>query len=297
MDGRTTYSKKRGGTSSRARHQQVPSNKWSKSPNARFTGPYRFFSLSRELRDMVYDEVWPKTAQLCRYTKLRQSSPLIDITAMYRKSTRDWQSGHRIPDCFLVSKAFLDEAMKQYYRNVDWKAKIPGSYFTTRFWLTGSEFEGDAILETQRELDELLRGSMYLKWIPASYYSRSVIELYKAWPMHLPILKKLHRGLHETNGRRTLHVTFSVALNRAKPNIAVDLSSLENIGFKLDKTVVDVIIATKQPTELVDGLTRLLETEIKRLGCAPMIGQRISVKSGTRLSFVYTFWNITVSRS
>lgn len=53
----------------------------------------------------------------------------------------------------------------------------------------------DVYREAEWGLEALCKGIKKLEWIPDTDYSRTTIELYKAWPMDLPILKKFERGL------------------------------------------------------------------------------------------------------
>ena len=268
-------------------------------PTERFTGPFRFFHLPRELRDMVYDEVWPKTPWLHRATLPRRPSPLIDITAKYRKDIDGWTTDSHIPVCMLVSSVFLREAMEQYFREIDWMAKIPASYFTTRIYLSNLSFHEDSRFGTHWELESLLTNIKHPQWIPDADYSRIVIEVYKAWPMNLPILKKLEQGLREANGQTALFITFGVALHRTKSILRVDLSGLESIGFKLDKLVVEVICVKRQSYKRINELKPLIKTEIDRLGRA-LIGQSISSSFTSRANASPgdgAHWTFAVSRA
>jgi hypothetical protein len=269
----------------------------SPDPSARSTGIFRFFSLPRELRDLIYDEAWPSTPYLFRATLSNKPSPLIDITAEYRKSTQDWKTSSRIPSYMLVNRAFVDEAMKQFFRNVDWKAKIPASLFTTRVYLSNAAYHRDSILEAERELDLLTMGTKLLSWISDKDYSRTAIEVYPSWPMNLPILKKLEQGLRKTNGQKVLFVTLGVSLKRAKNILQVDLSRLEHIGFKIDKLVVGVFCNTaQQSAKRIDDLEQLLEVEMKRLGRAMIDGSTMSRVSQDTAIGTSVRWNFEISK-
>lgn len=159
-------------------------------------------------------------------------------------------------------------------------------------------FKQDASLETQWELDELLQDMKFPRWIPAADYSRNVIELYKAWPMNLPMLKKLQRGLRVSNGRRTLHVTFGVALKRAKGNVEVDLSSLEHIGLQLDQLVVDVMCVEHGSPLRAQDLQPRMKAEIERLGRV-LIGQQTTSRFRSRAHYaavIGVHWTFEVAR-
>lgn len=239
---------------------------------ARRNRPFRFFGLPRELRDMVYNEVWPHTPYLYRETLLRKASPLIDITTNYRKQTDGWTTDVRYPQWVLVSHAFLSEAMEQYFRNAEWLAKIPGSYFTTRIYLSSSKFSWESDFYLGYEIEDLRVGKKLLTWIPNDDYSRTVLELYKAWPMHMPILKKLEPGLCGSDGQKTLFITFGMEFRRTHTILAVDLSAIEAIGFRIDKLVVNITCTMSKREKIIERFRRLVGIEIERLGCV-LIGQ------------------------
>lgn len=101
-------------------------------------------------------------------------------------------------------------------------------------------------------------------WIPNSDYSRDVIEVYKAWPMDSPIMKKLEEGLRGPDGLKTLYMDLAVVLDRTKNIVAVDLSGLEAIGFSIDKLVVDVS-CTEWNKKKLDRLEGMMKEELRRL--------------------------------
>lgn len=61
-----------------------------RGPTARFTGPFHFFDLPGELRDMIYGLAWPATPNLYRATFYERPSPLIDITTHYGQEADGW---------------------------------------------------------------------------------------------------------------------------------------------------------------------------------------------------------------
>jgi hypothetical protein len=237
-----------------------------RGPTAQPNKPFRFFALPRELRDMVYNEAWPKTPYLHRATLLDKPSPLIDITATYREKAGGWSPGRHIPEWVLVSRAFLFEAMEQYFQNIDWLVKIPGSRFTTRIYLCSSEFLWDSNFFMGNELDDIRMNKKLLSWIPYSDYSTTVIELYKAWPMHMPILKKLERGLRDKDGPKTLHIAFGISFHRDPTVTAVDLSAIEHAGFQVDRVVVNVMCTNCKQRNDLEQTKRLIHAEVERLG-------------------------------
>jgi len=253
--------------------------------------PFRFFSLPRELRDAIYDEVWPVTPQLYRAPPSRRS-PHIDITADYRKKGPGWTTASRIPPCMLVSRAFLHEALDQYFRNIDWTARIPASYFTTRIFLSNSGFHTGAALEVEWELDSVANGTKIVPWIDPKEYSKSVVQVYQGWPMTLPILHKFDNGLGEQNGERVLYVAFGIDFGHTKGDIQIDLSSLEYIGFRLDRLVVGVRYRRPKSRWSEGTLAQLVEAEVKRLGGA-MIGQAV----GSKFSSGLTGWKFEITKA
>lgn len=74
-----------------------------------------------------------------------------------------------------------------------------------------------------------------------------------------------------------LFIAFGVDLRRGEDIIRIDLSSLEHIGFQIDKLVVDVRCTSTKLTWRMNSLEQLVEAEVKRLGRA-MIGQAVSAK-------------------
>jgi hypothetical protein len=237
-----------------------------------------FFNLPRELRDQIYDKMWPASPQLSRATLTNKPSPYIHITADYRTKDAGWLPDRRIPSCMLVSKALLNEALEQYFRNIDWRAKIPASYFTTHIFLSNFGLHTVALSEMEMELYSLSNGTRPVPWIRDMEYSTTVLQVYQGWPMTLPILHKFEKGHRETTGEQVLFIAFGVDLRRGKDIIRVDLSSLEHIGFRIDKLVVDVRCTSTKPTWRMNNLEQLVEAEVKRLGRA-MIGQTVSSKS------------------
>lgn len=170
----------------------------------------------------------------------------------------------RYPLWVRVSHAFLSEAMEQYFRNVYWFARIPASLFTTRIHLSSAKYSNPSKFQIMLETSVLTCRRKIVGWIPNSDYSRDVIEVYKAWPMDSPIMKKLEEGLRGPDGPKTLYMDLAVVLDRTKNIVAVDLSGLEAIGFSIDKLVVDVS-CTEWNKKKLDRLEGMMKEELRRL--------------------------------
>jgi len=171
--------------------------------------------------------------------------------------------------------------MEQYFRNIGWFAKIPASLFTTRIFLSSAKYNNPSKFHIMLETSVLNCRRKIVGWIPNSDYSRDVIEVYKAWPMDPPILKKLEQGLRGPDGLKTLYINLAVVLERTKNIIAVDLSGLEAIGFSIDKLVVDVA-CTKWDKNKLDRLEGMMKEELRRLGRA-LIGQQTTFTFTSRV--------------
>ncbi|QRC92265.1 hypothetical protein JI435_024050 [Parastagonospora nodorum SN15] len=154
-----------------------------RGPTARFTGPFCFFDLPRELRHMICYLARTATPDLYRATLNERPSPLIDTTTHYQQEADGWMPDRHYPLCVRVSHAFLSEAMEQYFRNVGWVARIPGSIFTTRIYLNSAKFSNPSKFQIMLETSVLTCKRRIVGWIPNSDYSRDVIEVYNAWPM------------------------------------------------------------------------------------------------------------------
>jgi hypothetical protein len=217
---------------------------------------------------MVYKEVWPKTPYLYRSTLLDKTSPLIDIASTFREKTDRWTTGTQFPEWVRVSRAFLSEAMEQYFRNVEWAARIPGSRFTTRVYLSSSEITWDSNFYIGNEINDIRMEQKLLIWVPDSGYSKTVLELYKASPMHMPILKKLEQRLRSLDSRKSLHIKFGISFHRTPTGVvtAVDLSAVDNISFHVERVVLDGTCTTRKGQKGLGGLSRLIRREFERLG-------------------------------
>lgn len=62
--------------------------------------------------------------------------------------------------------------------------------------------------------------------------------------MHPPILKKLEPCLHTKDGQKTLYIALGIGLPHTQTVLGVDLSKLVEIGFVVDKKVVNIICIT-----------------------------------------------------
>ncbi|KAH3907413.1 hypothetical protein HBH56_188680 [Parastagonospora nodorum] len=229
-----------------------------RGPTARFTGPFCFFDLPRELRHMICYLARTATPDLYRATLNERPSPLIDTTTHYQQEADGWMPDRHYPLCVRVSHAFLSEAMEQYFRNVGWVARIPGSIFTTRIYLNSAKFSNPSKFQIMLETSVLTCKRRIVGWIPNSDYSRDVIE----------------QGLRGPDGLKTLYMDLAVSLDRTKNVVAIDLSGLEAIGFSIDKLVVDVA-CTEWDKKKLGQLEGMMKEELRRLGCA-LIGQQIT---------------------
>lgn len=255
--------------------------------------PFPFFSLPRELQDQIYGEVWCSYPSFYRWAHDRQRSPLIDITADYKNTNPKCRPNNpRLPVCMLPSKQFVREALEQYFRKIDWTAKIPASLFTTRIFLFTAGHHSRAIFDLNTELGYIDNGNRLFYWIQNKEYSSTVIQTYQMWPITLPILRKFKKGLVEPNGLRSLHIAVGVSLPRAKGIVKVDLSDLERIGFSLDKLTVNVHYIRIESDERLNNLQQLMEAEVKRLG-EVMIGRRVTLKFSSSLKA----WKFEVTKA
>jgi hypothetical protein len=157
--------------------------------------------------------------------------------------------------------------MEQYFRNVGWVARIIGSIFTTRVYLSSAKFSNPSKFQIMLETSVLTCKRKIVGWIPNSDYSRDVIEVYKAWLMDPPIMKKLEQGLSGPDGLKTLYMDLAVVLDRTKNVVAVDLSGLEAIGFGIDKLVVD-IACTEWDKKKLGRLEGVMKEVLIRLTCS-----------------------------
>lgn len=210
---------------------------------ARFTEPFRFLDFLRELRDMVYDEIWATAPSLHRRTLPEEPSPLIDIIAGYPKQIDNYISDSRCPPWLCVNQEIFNEGVEQFFRKSDCQAKIPSTYFTTRIMLSSIGWQEDIVSQMEDELRRL--PNQFCTWIPELDYSYITIEAYKARSMDPLMLKKLELCLRTTNGQKTLHITFSICLPHAQTVLGVDLSKLVEIGFTVNKIVLNVICITQ----------------------------------------------------
>jgi hypothetical protein len=229
------------------------------------TRPFRFFDLPHEIRDIIYDEVWPHTPYLYQATLQCKPSPLICIVAQYRKEAEKWKTYNRFPPWLLANHAFLNEAMEQYFQNIDWRVRIPGSLFTTRIYLSSSGHRNDVWRELDFELSRVLQGDKTVDWIPTRDYSRNVPDIFN-WPMGLQILKKMEPGLRATNKakQKTLFVTLGIASTPTRRIDRVNLSGLEATRLNVDDLVVDVKLTKCDSNQLVDRVQNLFMMEIGR---------------------------------
>jgi hypothetical protein len=127
-------------------------------------------------------------------------------------------------------------------------------------------FTCDSNFYISNELDDLRMNKKLLSWIPYSDDSRTVVEPYKACPMHMLILKKPEQGLRDSGGRKTLHIAFSISFHREPNTTAVDLSAIENIGFRVGRVVLNVMCTNCKQQKNLERMRRLIHIEIERLG-------------------------------
>jgi hypothetical protein len=242
-------------------------------PTVCFTGPFRFFDLLPEIRGLVFDEVWSKLPSLWQATLPQQLSPLLDVWAMYRKREAVCHGSNRLPLWLCVSRAFLREGMDQFWRNIDWRAMIPGSFFTTRFFLGSSEMHYDMDKKMAYQLRSIPNNGAQPTWDPISHYSHTVIGVRKLSLLQWTMLRKFEKSLRMANGRKQLSVIFGVDLLYTYRVTRVDLSGLEHINFELDDLVVDVVCKPSSRANIsVDEIRTLIQDEVVRLGTV-MVGQ------------------------
>ncbi|RMZ68597.1 xaa-pro dipeptidase [Pyrenophora seminiperda CCB06] len=234
------------------------------TPTASPTGPFNFFGLPRELRDAIYAEVWPTTASL--YHDMVESSKLqLDFGISYNVQEGAQKKLHSYPSWARVNRQFLRESMEQFYRNFHVHGQVPGSRVTTSFRFGRVEDAAHEREEAEKELACVLRGKPVLPgYIPEAIYPHKVIEVTKTWPINLSSLKRFEHGLLDKNGKRSLCITFGIAIGYLY-SPTIDLSAFEATGFELDELVVEVVFRLKYCT-IKNKVFSLVQGEVKRLG-------------------------------
>jgi hypothetical protein len=173
----------------------------------------------------------------------------------------------------LRESGILREGMDQYSRNIDWRAGIPGGFFTTGFFLGSSETHYDMDKKMAYQLQSIPNNSARSTWIPISHYSHRVIEVHKLSLLQRSILRKFENSLRMANGRKQLSIIFGLDLLYTYEVTRVDLSGLEHMNFELDDLVVDVACKPSSRAIIrVDEVRTLIQDEVVRLGTG-MVGQ------------------------
>ncbi|KAF2123437.1 hypothetical protein P153DRAFT_435904 [Dothidotthia symphoricarpi CBS 119687] len=272
----------------------------SPNPTVQFTGTFRFFDLPRELRDMIYHEVWPTTPELYQHVIDKSQRHLgcqgcrQGLFAAYQPRTpRDpCRNEYALPSWLQASKAFLEEAMDQYYRKCQWMAKVPGGHITTTFHFGNQQVTAQTSVDIVYNLRRLQKNRKTTRCL-SEHPSQASIEVKNIWPINSTLLKRMENGLRQLDGCKSLLIMFGVALKHINSEVTVDLSAFETTGLELDKLVVDVHQSCAVAfAERADMLYSLLQLEIERLGTVLVgPGSRLTCAKNRPLS---THWNFEV---
>jgi hypothetical protein len=251
-------------------------------PTANFTGPFRFFDLPRELRDIVYHHAWAPT-RLKREPKDLYGASQLTVTASYGYGT-DTSPEDRcntslsVPAWLTANKAFHREAMLQFFSNYSLEMELPGSDATNVFHF-GSERRNHTAL-TWNDISQGFTGYTH---ISPQFFAHNSIELMTAWPIKLKLVQKMSHGLRSGHWgeekSKTLVIAFATYLERLNRKPIVDLSGFESLGFKLDVLRVEATVDNDDDVSR-RGTARLLpimEEEITRLGQV-LVGKGASLK-------------------
>ena len=253
-------------------------------PVANFTGPFRYFDLPREIRDLIYHQVWPRTACLSHIftldkgRRVKEQKRQMQIFVRYNIEEGPQLQFRCYPDWVLVSKIFLNEAMEQLYRGGRIWGLMPGSHLTTNIRFDSSAGQELYSASASEDLGSVRKWFGIIPgYIPEADYSKTAVEVIKTWPTDLTILKRMENAFVGKNGSKTLCISFGVLLGRIGNDVSVDLSAFDKIEFNVDELIVEVVgLAWRDFSETAAKLFPLLEAEVARLG-------HVLVGEGSRL--------------
>jgi hypothetical protein len=245
-------------------------------PTANFTGRFRFFDLPREIRDQVYHECWPLTANLQHHMRKEGKRQLqLGICHDIEEGIQKYYNTY--PEWLRVNSQFVTEAMQQLYRGSRVWGQVPGSSLTTNFWFGRTVDAEDFREEVDNDLTELLHGEPLLPgYIPEEDYSSTAIGVIKTWPTDLHLLKKMELAFVDGDTKKKeLCITFAIAGDRLKGNTVVDLSAFAKTGLEVDTLVVEVLGIGEEESDnapcrnyaqYADRLQMSMGEEVEKLG-------------------------------
>jgi hypothetical protein len=240
-------------------------------PIAHPSGGFRFFDLPRELRDMIYDDLWSYTPKMTMSKLQLVFEPLVSILAQYEEIQIPW-STEDYPPWVQVSRAFRDEALEQYYRKMKWKATICGNEATPRIGLSSDDYVSNYFTEREWASDKLCYGQDY---------SRSANGIDEPPRADRKVFEGLEKALVKEDGRKTLYVNVGISYRHAQETLMIDLSAIEFTGFHVDRLVVHVmrIGEPEESNQLNELLVPVIKSEVKRLGSALISGPTSPIRT------------------
>jgi hypothetical protein len=145
--------------------------------------------LPQELRDMLYDKVWPETS--CKSINMLSPSARVDIYTAYRPPNQVYLCNSYLSYWSLVSKKFLREAMAQYFQKVDWHANVPSSHFSTPLFLSNSRSAPIRSILLEEEIRYAFANRKIHRDAESNNYTRKPLRVIDSSPTTLSIKKEI----------------------------------------------------------------------------------------------------------
>ena len=241
-----------------------------------------FSSLPRELRDMLYHELWTKTSMLWFVQKPR-GKPRSRVEINYGNSDQLFQPG--LPCWLISSRQFLHEGFCQLLKHALWTYAINNEQYNFSIGSTDLNYAHliDLTAITDMTLTiRVLNGSSgqdrhnNIQLKPDMSYIRSI------WYMCDIVGPKLeHLTLHALNDWNDAKVLFALSETPFNGVCTVDLSCLKIIKLPLRslrmRAGLVCLICTVNPHTIKEKLEPAWEQGLKRLGGA-MVGRNGQVE-------------------